>query len=90
MLAVIRHFRMPPMRIYLIFINSKKVIVFGVEVRLNSPFFVVWLFHVIGVCYSFGHSVYLIGEAYVEGMMDGEAMKALEDGMFVMEEFEIH
>jgi hypothetical protein len=32
----------------------------------------------------------LIGETYVEGMMDGEAMKALKDGMFVLEEFEIY
>ena len=40
-----------------------------------------------------GHWPYhyvLIGEAYVEGMMDGEAMKALTDGSFVLEDFEIH
>jgi Heterokaryon incompatibility protein (HET) len=32
----------------------------------------------------------LIGEAYIEGFMNGEAMDALRDGEFVLETFEIH
>lgn len=32
----------------------------------------------------------LIGEAYVDGMMDGQAMQALKDGKFVLDDFEIH
>jgi hypothetical protein len=32
----------------------------------------------------------LVGEVYVEGMMDRETMKALKDGMSVLEDFEIH
>jgi hypothetical protein len=32
----------------------------------------------------------LVKEVYVEGIMDGQAMKALKDGMSVLEDFEIH
>jgi hypothetical protein len=33
---------------------------------------------------------YLIGEAYVDGFMDGEAMIALKEGEYMLETFEIH
>jgi hypothetical protein len=36
-----------------------------------------------------GDQYVLIGEAYVEGMMDGQAMHSLKDGLFVLEDFEI-